>query len=671
MKKITLSLFAIIGLSTSFFGQAVISVEAPQYSETEGSWAAFATPSGTASSAYHRACYFVTASELARLAQTNSVITSFGLDFIAGAGTAPTAGQFTLYLQNTSDALYSKSLTFTTALQGMTQTYTGNLSVPARGAAATPTVATVVNLSTPFTYTGGGLYVAWDWFGATANATSFSRAMCNVGLPAASAGANAVAPSAGPAPTALTPSQFRPCMRFGATNTATNEVSVVRINALGAVTKIGTTGEAITAQIRNNGINALSNVPVTLSITGANPFTNTQTLSTIAAGAIATVTFSNYNPTANGQSTMVVTVPNDQYAYGNSTWAWTQTVSCSDVGNSPSFLAPDFNDGPYGYGGPAALVTKLTPSNNATLTAIKFVIPTGAANVAIRGVFLDASGTLVAATKSVNVNGPAAASGQVYTTYKFDTILELTAGTLYYYGIEQLNSGFVFATTENYNFRQFSGQFFNAPAGGGSIGGVQNQMGYVAMQSVLNFSNTYITASATKTLVCNNRGVSIGDRDTTRLVASGVSGQTFAWTPGISTSSNGLSIVVSPSLNANQGLFNYSVTATHVASGCKSNVAVITLSIQNCFTSLVDNTGFGTSIVVYPNPVTNNKTTVKGLEGSNTITVFNVLGQSVLNFTTKEEDVEIDLSNQPTGNYMVKITNSSTQSKVVKVIKQN
>ena len=668
MKKITLSLFAIMGLATSFFSQAVISVEAPQYSETEGSWAAFATPSGTASSAYHRACYFITSAELARLAQTNSVITSFGLDFIAGAGTAPTAGQFTLYLENTSDASYSKSLTFTTALQGMTQTYTGNLSVPARGAAATPTVATVVNLSTPFTYTGGGLYVAWDWFSATANATSFSRAMCNVGLPAASGGANATAPAAGPAPTALTPFQFRPCMRFGATNTATNEVSVVRINALGAVTKIGTTGQAITAQIRNNSINALSNVPVTLNITGTNPFSNTQMVTTIAAGAIATVTFSNYNPTTNGQSTLVVTVPNDQYAYGNSTWAWTQTVSCSDVGNSISMAPTDFKDGPYGYNGPNELVTKLTPSDNATMTAIKFVVPTGAANVAIRGVLLDQTGTMIAATKSVNVNGPAAASGQVWNTYKFDTLLELTAGTLYYYGVEQLNSGFVFATSESYNFRLFSGQFFNAPAGGGSIGGVQNQMGYVAMQAVLNYSNTYITASASNTIICNNRGVALGERETTTLTANGIPGQTFAWTPGISTSSNGLSIVVSPSVSALQGLINYSVTATDPASGCKSNVAVITVSLQNC-TGLPDNTGFGTSIIVYPNPVVNHKTTVKGLEGANTITVFNVLGQSVLNFKTTEEEVEIDLSNQPTGNYLVKISSTSNQSRIVKIIK--
>lgn len=97
--------------------------------------------------------------------------------------------------------------------------------------------------------------------------------------------------------------------------------------------------------------------------------------------------------------------------------------------------------------------------------------------------------------------------------------------------------------------------------------------------------------------------------------------------------------------------------------------------IEPAFTSTCGSVGLSelvstTKVSVYPNPTVNGKATIAGLEGANTITVFNMLGQSVMTLTSDKEEVSIDLINQPVGNYLVKITNSSNATKTVKIINQ-
>ncbi|MBA3664725.1 MAG: T9SS type A sorting domain-containing protein [Bacteroidetes bacterium] len=76
------------------------------------------------------------------------------------------------------------------------------------------------------------------------------------------------------------------------------------------------------------------------------------------------------------------------------------------------------------------------------------------------------------------------------------------------------------------------------------------------------------------------------------------------------------------------------------------------------------------AVQLYPNPTLNGKTTVAGLEGTNVITVYNILGQTVSTQTTDKDVVTVDLSNQISGTYLVRITNSDNLTKTIKVINQ-
>ncbi|MBF9142860.1 fibronectin type III domain-containing protein [Hymenobacter properus] len=74
----------------------------------------------------------------------------------------------------------------------------------------------------------------------------------------------------------------------------------------------------VRAVVSNQGATAQTNLPVTLTVTGANPFTNTQTVASLAAGASTTVSFVSFTPTVAGTNTLAVTVPADDDNTNNS-----------------------------------------------------------------------------------------------------------------------------------------------------------------------------------------------------------------------------------------------------------------------------------------------------------------------------------------------------------------
>ncbi len=119
--------------------------------------------------------------------------------------------------------------------------------------------------------------------------------------------------------------------------------------------------------------------------------------------------------------------------------------------------------------------------------------------------------------------------------------------------------------------------------------------------------------------------------------------------------------------------YTSALTATAAPAFLTSNLGYF--GIEAVFTSTCGSVGLAelvaaSKVAVYPNPTVNGKTTIAGLEGTNTISVYNMLGQSVLTLTSDREVVSIDLSSQPLGNYLVRVTDSNKATKTVKIINQ-
>lgn len=99
---------------------------------------------------------------------------------------------------------------------------------------------------------------------------------------------------------------------------STNDVAVAEIQGYGSVAVPVGNPFALRAVVRNSGAAALSNVVVTLNITGANTLTQTQTLTSVAVGGTALVNFTGLTLANVGANTVTVTVPNDDNNTNNS-----------------------------------------------------------------------------------------------------------------------------------------------------------------------------------------------------------------------------------------------------------------------------------------------------------------------------------------------------------------
>jgi hypothetical protein len=75
---------------------------------------------------------------------------------------------------------------------------------------------------------------------------------------------------------------------------------------------------------------------------------------------------------------------------------------------------------------------------------------------------------------------------------------------------------------------------------------------------------------------------------------------------------------------------------------------------------------------IFPNPAIHGRTQISGMEGTNTVEVYDILGQLISKEIISERSYEIDLSERPKGTYLVKVTGASGHDvKVMKIMNQN
>ena len=105
-------------------------------------------------------------------------------------------------------------------------------------------------------------------------------------------------------------------------------------------------------------------------------------------------------------------------------------------------------------------------------------------------------------------------------------------------------------------------------------------------------------------------------------------------------------------------------TVTYNVSDASGNAAVeVTRTVTVTEVLGLDSTEIN-SVSIYPNPTTS-KWTVESSRVINTLTLFNLLGQKVLEQTVNDKKVNIDASNLKTGVYMLKV-NKTTLKRVIK-----
>lgn len=172
------------------------------------------------------------------------------------------------------------------------------------------------------------------WSGAVANTGFYVNNAVNYRNPTSS--------PAGPAPDNGRSYIFAPL--------ALNDASVRAVYAQGRVALPFYRPDSISANIINTGVNTLTNLTVTLTITGANNYITTATIPSLAPSANTNISFAPFYPTSTGQSLITVSVPSDDnntnntksysFSVNNNRHSYVDTLLPSSGGNGTT--APNF-----------------------------------------------------------------------------------------------------------------------------------------------------------------------------------------------------------------------------------------------------------------------------------------------------------------------------------------
>lgn len=204
--------------------------------------------------------------------------------------------------------------TFTTGTYtnaGYTEVFNGSITTTATGwtefALTTPYVRTAgTNLQVLIERTDNVAHAGFVWVTANGNNTSSTinttrRYNSTVALSGS---------------TSLAVSAFRQAIRF--IRRVNNDAVVKQVYTLGKIPLPNGVPHTISANIVNEGINPITNLNVTLNVTGANTFTNSQVIASLASGASTNVTFTAFSPTVEGVNNITVSVPADDANSNNS-----------------------------------------------------------------------------------------------------------------------------------------------------------------------------------------------------------------------------------------------------------------------------------------------------------------------------------------------------------------
>jgi Secretion system C-terminal sorting domain len=138
---------------------------------------------------------------------------------------------------------------------------------------------------------------------------------------------------------------------------ADNDASVIQVFSLGKLPLANSTPHTVSAVITNKGALTINALPVTLTVSGTNSFTNVQVISSLAPNASTTINFASYTPTVVGTDNINVSVPTDDdnsnnskivtQIVNNNTWSYAQgnvpTGTAGFAGNTIDLVQKFYN----------------------------------------------------------------------------------------------------------------------------------------------------------------------------------------------------------------------------------------------------------------------------------------------------------------------------------------
>ena len=660
------------------------SVQIPTFN---GATTQLSGPTGAA--AYHRVAYILPTSDFTGKIATGTTVNRLQLTLSAGAATA-TATNVKVYLLNTTSATYAKGTDWATIITGMTLSYSGSVSLPT-------TAGNVdIALSTPFTYTGGGVYVAIDadvpGTLPTTPVTLFANNLLASSLVRA---LGTTAPA-----TLSTTTGFRPCLNFIFPNPTTNDMAVAIVDGIIKTPIVGGNKDVITV-ISNKSNATKTNVVVTLNVTGANTYTTTKTISSIAAGIDSLVTFTGFNPTAVGLNNITVSVPADQVTSNNSL-PYSMYTTCADyswsLGRTASIGALGTVSGTITNAG----VWKNKFPNASTLTLYGVNVAISNDPNAIGKVLTAFAYGLNGTTTLAQSVGVTITAADTSTLKYFSFPSPVTVTTDFFVGVAQPA-----ATVPYRPFLYSAGFGFYSYLNTAALGTADRSFSSIGIRGNLIIDpvvSPKITATSTNAL-CNGRtGTGLvaltpasslysyrwSNNATTASAALTANTYTVTATYATSCSLTATATITQPSAitvtiansnntataNATGGNSGYTYNWSGAVTGTTTNptvtltastaVTVVVTDARGCtatqtanIVSGVENTSNST-LSVYPNPTTGKVSiglTTANQQDAVNITVFNAVGQSVAVSANKvsANQYELDFSNLNAAVYTVRI----------------
>lgn len=559
MKNFTIACMLL--LSTFLHAQSEITETQP----FNGSTTALRAPNGTTAHMSFRGHVIVLASELANV-PSGVTITKVGFSYSVGTD-AVANGNMKMYLENSSDVSNLKSTDWTTAVGTMTNVSDGSYTIPV----STGPIDTDIPSTTPFVYTGGAIYVAYEYIAAATSTVGATYYADNT----LAGGVKMVASTTTtPGATLTGSSAFRPSIRLTYQNPNTNEVQVVSLSIPNAkYNKLGGTSQDMKAVVQNASQGTLTNVPVTLTLTGVNPFTSTQTVASIAPGTSAEVTFTSVPATATGVDTVRVTVPNDDNNANNLLEKLANTT-CDTLG----VCSPGGPVGSVGFNmGSGILATRYKVNSTVPLVAKKvaFYMANNAASPGniIKGVLCDSNGVIVDSTFIYSIQ--ASNLGNKVELAFINGNINISNKD-YYFGIRQTANAttgyFPFGTQPNEVVP--ANRFYSIDATGDTTS--YTTLGMFMIEGVL-AARQQLTSDAPGGSVCEN---------TTVNFTSTAGYLNYNFLVDNSSLQNGSSNTFS---HTTVGTQTYKVETSHNGCSIQSNVVTITSSpeIQNTITATI------------------------------------------------------------------------------------